>query len=137
MAKTTAKKRQPKRTPKKGAPKPPVKQPDLSWHDAFIAAFEMYANVRAACESSGVARRVAYEHYEAYPEFKVRWDTAKENALDSLEDAARKRALNSSDTLLIFLLKSHRPEVYRETIRNEHIDVSKLSDEELQRIARG
>lgn len=45
-----------------------------------------------------------------------------------------------SDTLLIFLLKGIRPEVYRERTDVRHsgkIDVSKLSDDELQSIAEG
>jgi hypothetical protein len=45
-----------------------------------------------------------------------------------------------SDTLLIFLLKGIRPEKYRERTDVRHsgkIDVSKLSDDELQSIAEG
>ena len=41
-----------------------------------------------------------------------------------LEAVARKRATESSDNLLIFLLKSMRPEVYREVVRNENINVN-------------
>jgi len=41
-----------------------------------------------------------------------------------LEDVARKRATDSSDNLLIFLLKAMRPEVYREVVRNENINVN-------------
>jgi hypothetical protein len=37
---------------------------------------------------------------------------------------ARNRAKESSDNLLIFLLKSMRPEVYREVVRNENINVN-------------
>jgi hypothetical protein len=39
-----------------------------------------------------------------------------QDACDILEGHARARAIASSDTLLIFLLKAHRPEVYRERI---------------------
>ena len=45
------------------------------------------------------------------------WAGAREDAIDTLQGEARRRAMNSSDTLLIFLLKSLRPEVYRETAR--------------------
>lgn len=45
-----------------------------------------------------------------------------------------------SDTLLIFLLKGARPEVYRERTDVRHsgkLDVSKLSDDELRAIVEG
>ena len=57
------------------------------------------------------------------------------DALDILEAVAVQRAITISDTLLIFLLKSHRPEVYRETvtlrIERERIleDTRKLAEE--------
>jgi hypothetical protein len=42
------------------------------------------------------------------------WDAARESGTDLLEDCARRRAIERSDTLLIFLLKARRPHVYRE-----------------------
>lgn len=45
-----------------------------------------------------------------------------------------------SDTLLIFLLKGIRPEIYRDNVSVRHsgkIDVSKLSDDELRAIIEG
>lgn len=52
-----------------------------------------------------------------------------------------------SDTLAIFLMKAHRPEKYRDTVRNEHTgkgggpidyrDVTELTDEQLAAIAAG
>ncbi len=41
---------------------------------------------------------------------------AREDALDVLEAEARRRALAGSDGLLMFLLRAHRPERYRETL---------------------
>lgn len=90
------------------------------WRPAFIAALRNSANVRAACLAANVSRPVAYAHRDRSPEFAAAWDNAMEEACDVLEAAARQRALASSDTLLIFLLKGHRPEKYRETLRQEH-----------------
>ena len=47
-------------------------------------------------------------------------DAGRDDACDVLEVIAWRRANASSDLLLIFLLKAHRPEKYRETIRQEH-----------------
>ncbi len=45
---------------------------------------------------------------------------AWEESADVLEACARKRALIGSDTLLIFLLKSVRPEKFQERYQVEH-----------------
>lgn len=46
--------------------------------------------------------------------FAAQANDAIEAGMDELEDVARQRATDSSDTLLIFLLKARRPEKYRE-----------------------
>ena len=43
------------------------------------------------------------------------------DATDDLEAIARRRAKLTSDTLLIFLLKAHRPAVFRD---NYHVEVT-------------
>lgn len=72
------------------------------------------------------------------PDFAAAWDEALASSLDDAEGELYRRAVKGtlkpvyqggakvgsireySDTLLIFLLKSHKPSVYRETTRNEH-----------------
>jgi hypothetical protein len=90
------------------------------WAPAFLAALRASANVRASCQAAGISRREAYRHRERSAAFREQWDDALNDAVDSLEAVARKRAVEASDTLLIFLLKSHRPSVYRETYRHQH-----------------
>lgn len=97
-----------KRTPKKDA------------QYLFIAALGETPNVSRACVLAGIGRRTAYEWREEDPAFAAMWDDALEAACDELEAVARARAVESSDTLLIFLLKAHRPEKYRETTKHEH-----------------
>ena len=46
--------------------------------------------------------------------FRDEWDEAMAEAVDRLEQIAWERARKTSDTLLIFLLKAHRPSLYRE-----------------------
>lgn len=81
----------------------------------FLAAFRDSGNVRASCFAAGIARRTAYDWRDAYPDFAAQWDAALDDAIDVLEAVAQQRAKATSDTLLIFLLKAHRPDKYRET----------------------
>ena len=119
-------------TPKKAA----------EWQPIFLAVLRDTANVRLACQKAGIARPIAYKHRNRSPRFAAEWDTALAEAVDVLEAEARRRGLAASDTLLIFLLKAHRPEVYRETIRHDHagymkIDLGALDDSQLERLAAG
>jgi hypothetical protein len=66
-----------------------------------------------------VSRSHVYETRQKDPKFAEAWDQAREDAADSLEAEAVRRARAGSDTLLIFLLKAVRPEKYRETTRHE------------------
>lgn len=115
----------------------------------FIASLRGSGIVRDACKKAGINRASAYDRRNIDPTFASAWDAAMQDACDDLERIARDRAKRQSDTLLIFLLKAHRPEIYRETCRFEHtgkgggpiraeieIDYSKLTDEELAVLTR-
>lgn len=90
-----------------------------TWHDAFLGDLAENCNVSAACRAAGITRTTAYSHRDSDPVFAAAWDDAIEAGIGELELAARKRAMETSDTLAIFLLKSHRPDVYRENKRTE------------------
>ncbi len=108
-----------------------------AWTTPFLAALSAAPNVSAACKSAGIARQTAYEAREKDPEFARLWDDALAVGVDDLAGECYRRARHGvarpvfyrdqvvghvteySDTLAIFLLKSHRPEVYRETVRQE------------------
>lgn len=89
------------------------------WRPIFLTTLRNTGNVRAACQACGITRQAAYKARDNAPEFAAAWDEALEDAIDALEAVAINRARTSSDTLLIFLLKAHRPGLYRETI-NQH-----------------
>jgi hypothetical protein len=113
-----------------------------TWQERFIAALRNSGNVRAACQAAGVHRTTPYKAYAESPEFARQWDEALEDAVDTLEAAAWKRARDGvtrhdpimfqgqkvaekviteySDTLMITLLKAHRPEKYRERVDMKH-----------------
>lgn len=113
--------------------------------EAFIAAMMRGLSVTGAAIHAGIPRRTVYEWRDADAEFRMAWDEALEYGSDRLEDEAFRRAHDGverplvsagktvkddegaairvreySDTLMCLLLKSRRPEKYRERITNEH-----------------
>ena len=53
-------------------------------------------------------------------EVRERLEEANETSTQLLEDEARRRAMKSSDLLLIFMLKARRPDIYRDNVKHEH-----------------
>jgi hypothetical protein len=94
-------------TPKKGA----------DWRPVFLSIFRQTGIVALGCRAAGISRTQAYRERQQNPRFAGDWADAEEDATEVLEAEARRRAMSTSDTLLIFLLKARRPSVYRETIR--------------------
>src|SRR4051794_28958869 len=111
----------------------------MQWYQAFLDRLAETSNVAAACRHAGISRQTAYVNKAANAEFAALWDQAIEDATDDLELEARRRAKDGcekpvfyqgeecgsvreySDTLMIFLLKAHRPDKYRE---NSRLDLS-------------
>jgi hypothetical protein len=92
----------------------PQKRPVLTSKESFLSALSKMANVSLACEESGVSRQTAYRWRAENEEFSKNWNQALDDGIDMLEGIALKRARESSDTLMIFLLKAHKPQKYRE-----------------------
>jgi hypothetical protein len=100
--------------------------------DAFLAAFVEHATVTAAAHAAGIARRTHYWWLETDEGYAKRFKDADDQVTEALEAEAKRRAhvgvsepvfykgeavgtiQKYSDTLLIFLLKARRPDVYRE-----------------------
>lgn len=78
---------------------------------------------------------MAYDWRKADPKFADDWENAYQTAVDNLEETAwqrAKRQKDPSDTLLIFLLKGHRPERFKDRAQVEHmgkIDISNAKNE--------
>jgi hypothetical protein len=109
----------------------PSLPPEPAWTAPFLKTLAATANVRASAEAAGVDRRTCYYRRQQVDAFRDAWDEALEDACDLLELKARERALAGlSDNLLMFLLKAHRPRVYRETTRHGN-KYENMSDEEL------
>ena len=84
------------------------------WYDAFLAALQNTCNVRASCTAAGIHRSTAYEARQRDPAFAAAWEDALQDAIEALEAHARAMAFAGDTIMTIFLLKAHRPEVYRD-----------------------
>jgi hypothetical protein len=91
------------------------RRPD--WAPRFLELLRHTANVRLSADGAGIDRGTAYNRRRRDQAFAAAWEQAEADAIDVLEAEARRRALSVSDNLLMFLLKAHRPERFRETIR--------------------
>lgn len=126
------------------------------WKTPFLAALRTSLDVGKAAKAAHISRQNVYETRKDDPEFAKQWDDAINEALDKAEGELFRRAVKGvkkpvtvagkrvdvtefSDTLLQFLLKTHRPEKYRETTRNLNLNltpeqVAALSDDDLDRL---
>lgn len=100
--------------------------------DAFLEEYARLGCISGAAKAAEVGRRTHYDWLEADPEYRERFEDAREEAADMLELEARRRAVSGvqepvfykgvrvatvrkySDRLLEFLLKAARPAKYRE-----------------------
>ncbi len=103
-----------------------------NWPDKFLASYAKCGNITKAAKAAKVDRKTVYNRQEADAEFEAAMNAAQEEAVDLLEEEARRRAADGtlkpifykgekvatvreySDTLLIVLLKANRPEKYKE-----------------------
>lgn len=101
---------------------------------AFLTALADSGIVRQSCETAQVSRSYVYDVRRADPQFAAAWDEAIDDACDRLVKEAHRRAVKGvkvpiyqggklvghkreySDTLLMFLLKAWRPEVFRDPV---------------------
>lgn len=77
-------------------------------------------SVADVCKILHIGRGTLFSYLKKYPKFKEAWDEAREDFIDTLEKEAARRALEKSDTLLIFLLKGYRPYKFKENYSVEH-----------------
>jgi AcrR family transcriptional regulator len=80
----------------------------------LLAALAKTGNISDACKRAGIVRTTFYRWRNEDEAYAAQLQEALETAIDDLELVARRRAKKQSDVLLIFLLKAHRPDKYRE-----------------------
>lgn len=99
---------------------PAESEPAPSWEQPFINEFRVSANVASACDAAGVDRTVVIERMHKSESFRAALALAEAEAIDRLEAAAWRRAVEKSDRLMTYLLENKRPEVYGKNARAEN-----------------
>ena len=111
--------------------------PRAAWRDVFVERLRATGNVTLAAAGAGVSRQSVYRARKRSKKFRRDWVEAHEQAMDLLEGEARRRATGVKEDvyyagrvvgtrtvydtpLLMFLLKAHRPELYRDNMKVEH-----------------
>lgn len=87
---------------------------------ALTNALHARPSIAAACRKARISRNAYYEWIAADNGFKARMKVARDIGLDALEDALIDRGLKNDTTAAIFMLKSHRREIYGDRVTNEH-----------------
>lgn len=90
------------------------------WFPTFVTTLRATGNITRSCEQAGVSKQSYYNMREKRPDLAEEADEALDKAISALELEARDRALAGSDTMLIFLLKKLKPDVYGDRIGIEH-----------------
>ena len=111
----------------------------------FLSAYITCGNIRAAARAARVHYTSHFYWMKTDPHYAAAFEEAREMAAQHLEDEAVRRAMGGSDTLLIFLLKAFKPEVYKERHEVYHTGAVELlhklsqlptmSDQELDDLA--
>jgi hypothetical protein len=117
---------------------PPRSKRTKAREERFLAALRRGLSVGGAAAEAGISYGFAYKWRTADPGFAARWQEAYEEGTDSLEDEARRRAVEGtatpvhyggkeigkihkySDSMLMFLLRGRRPEKYGPRLTPDH-----------------
>jgi len=135
-----------------------------SWQGRFIEELSRRGIVTEACAACGIDRSTAYKERNSNILFAEQWNFARENAAETLEVEAWRRAVDGverlvlykgeivktehgqalyvreySDALLTLLLKANNPNKFTERSRQDNLNVelSALSDAQLELLANG
>lgn len=113
----------------------------------FLDSLRENGNVSKAAQAAKVSRQTPYNWAAEDEDFKAEWEEAEEEGVDRIEEEAYRRAVYGveeplhhqghltghtvqkySDTLLIFMLKSKRREVYGDKVDTNLNIVDPISD---------
>lgn len=110
-----------------------------NWRNAFLSALAKIPNVTYACAQAKVSRDMVYKRRKKDPRFAAKWDSAIDQGVETLETSMWTRATfgrqenvwmkdehgkpivvdtitKFDTTAAIFMLKAHRPALYRERL---------------------
>lgn len=123
-------------TTEKREPGRPLANEEGAWIPNFLSGLLEGESITGACRSAGVHPTTVYQRRREDAAFAKAWEEAAVVGTDLLEQEAARRAYHGtlkpvfqkgecvgaireySDTLMIFLLKARKPNVYREGVED-------------------
>jgi hypothetical protein len=103
-----------------------------NWQPTFLKCLRINGCVSHACLAAGIDRASVYQARQRDEAFAIAWTDAVDHSTEALEAEGIRRALQTSDLLLMFFLKARRPHIYRE---NAQIWRAEITEEQLAIIA--
>jgi hypothetical protein len=94
-------------------------RPLAKWQQNFLKVLRATPSVKAACKAARVSRQTAYRWRKDHPEFAEQWTEAIAHSVDELEATAFKLATEGDSSLISFLLRAHKPDIYNPTQKHE------------------
>lgn len=85
----------------------------------FLEGYVATGTITGGALFAGIRRGTVYDWLDASEAFKADFEAVKDEVADKLEQEAIRRALSTSDTMLIFLLKGQRPEKYGDKTQHD------------------
>lgn len=86
----------------------------------ILESLALHPSKSRACRAARISRAAFYRWVAKDPEFATQIEAARQHGIDAIEDAMFELAGSKKDTTAaIFMLKSWRPDRYRETTRQE------------------
>lgn len=98
----------------------PVTEVTPEKKEKFLKALRQVPNVTRAARMARMSRKTAYKHREDEQEFADAWDEALQEGIEALEETCWRDAQKGNTALMIFLLKAHKPEKYRDDYEHHH-----------------
>ena len=102
-----------------GAHKPPIRARTRIWQARFLASLARVPSVKQAAKFAGIGRRTAYEAKARDETFAKAWDAAIAASIDEVEAKVLEAGLKGDTNVGMFLLRCHKPSIYRDTNRVE------------------
>ena len=82
--------------------------------DKFLAAQRMGASITDSAGIAGIHRTTPYFWRNQNPEFAQAWRESRDSLVEDLEMQAFQQAMHGDRTLLMFLLKSYKPDTFNQ-----------------------
>lgn len=109
--------------------------------ERYVEEYKDCFNPSEAAQRIGVPYKFITKWRRVDPDFKEAIQLAHEHCLDALEESAYRRALQGDNQMTTLLLKGRRSNVFAEKqkldIKVAAVDVSQLSDAQLEAVANG